>query len=101
MSMLAAMVTYRDEGLVDAVEAKVPDDPPTEKGRNVPEAEVGDHHERGRGHHPVIKGVRGERYQPSVSSQSKADFIPSQPTALLVKAKGCMNHQYQSGSRLS
>lgn len=47
--------TYSDEGLVEAVEAKVPDEPAAAERRNVPEVEVRDHQERSAPHHPVEK----------------------------------------------
>lgn len=44
--------TYSDEGLVETVEAQVPDEPPTDKRRNKPKVEVGDHQEWSAAHHP-------------------------------------------------
>lgn len=48
--------TYSDEGLVEAVEAKVPDEPPADERGNKPEVEVGDHQERSAAHHPKEHG---------------------------------------------
>ena len=45
--------TYSDEGLVEAVEAQVPDEPAADERRNEPEVEVGDHQERSATHHPA------------------------------------------------
>ena len=44
--------THGDEGLVEAVEAEVPDEPAADERRNKPEVEVGNHQERGAAHHP-------------------------------------------------
>ena len=53
--------TYSDEGLVEAVEAQVPDEPPADERGNKPEVEVGDHQERSATHHPKdVKHVRWE-----------------------------------------
>lgn len=50
--------TYCDEGLIEAVEAKVPNEPPADKRRNKPKVEVGDHQEWSATYHPKKhKGV--------------------------------------------
>lgn len=47
--------THSDEGLVEAVEAQVPDEPAGDERRNEPKVEVR-HHEEGRAaHHPRKK----------------------------------------------
>lgn len=45
--------TYSDEGLVEAVETQVPDEPAADERGNKPEVEVGDHQERSASHHPI------------------------------------------------
>lgn len=50
--MSESVHTYGDEGLIEAVEAQVPDEPPADEGRNEPQVEVGDHQERSAAHHP-------------------------------------------------
>lgn len=45
--------THGDEGLVEAIEAEVPDEPAATERRNVPQVEVRDHQERSATHHPV------------------------------------------------
>lgn len=48
--------THCDEGLVEAVEAKVPHEPPGSEGGHVPEVEVGHHQERRTAQHPARQG---------------------------------------------
>lgn len=50
--------THGDEGLVEAVEAQVPDEPPADERRHEPEVEVGHHQERRATHHPRRQGQR-------------------------------------------
>lgn len=45
--------TYGDEGLVEAEEAEVPDEPAVDERGNEPEVEVGDHQKRSAAHHPA------------------------------------------------
>lgn len=55
------MYTYSDEGLVEAVETQVPDEPAADERRNEPEEEIGDHQKRSAAHHPAEhKDVSGE-----------------------------------------
>lgn len=47
--------SYRDEGLVEAVEAEVPDELAICEGRDEPQIEVGDHHKGSAAHHPETR----------------------------------------------
>lgn len=47
--------THSDEGLVEAVEAQVPDEPAGDEWRNEPEVEVRHHQEGRAAHHPKKK----------------------------------------------
>ena len=52
-----AVGTHSDEGLVEAVEPQVPQEPSVGEGRNEPEVEVGHHHKRCAAHHPAERGT--------------------------------------------
>ena len=46
------LYTHSDEGLVEAVEAQVPDESAVGEGRDIPQVEVRHHHEGSAAHHP-------------------------------------------------
>ena len=46
------MYTYCDEGLIEAVEAQIPDEPSVGERGDKPQVEVGHYHKRGAAHHP-------------------------------------------------